>query len=569
MRAPRAGLVAHLVLLGGMLVGPQRLTAQPDPAAAVLTRATDAEHQGRVREAVAAYREAIARGAVVPGVLGLERAFALVAQEDSVLPALDTLIPRFPREAALRTAQLRSLVSAGREGEAGRAFVAWRDVEPGSMDPFREYARVLLFHERMTRADTVLSEAVRQLGSTRGLLLEIAQLRAGLGRWAEAATSWREVMAAEPYYETAAFYAMQATPPALRDTVRAIWGATSAPLGARQALAQLEVAWGTPRRGWELLASLPVRDTTVAIWRQFAEEVERAEAWRVLTDVLVAIQRVRPASAHALRAARVALRAGADTTALRLAREAQQGAGGAERLTEALPIELEALARLGRAAEAERVLAAAAPSLGPEGTRMQARTIAMAWIRLGEVDRARRAIREAPLEDADAVAGWLALYAGDLGAARTALRQLDAPDPLRVEVLALLTRTTATTSRAIGDAYLALARGDSARAVRAFEQVATERPEVASLALLLAARVQQGRGDAARAAELWARIVERYGASPEAAEALLDWGRLARRQGDRAAARARFEQVILEHPTSALVPQARRELDALALEGRP
>jgi len=565
----RRSRVRRLVyVIGGALLLTRPLAAQPDPAAAVLTRAMDAENQGRPREAIAAYREAIARGAVIPGVLGLERAFSLVAQEDSVLPALDTLVARFPREAALRNAQLRALVAVGRATEAHRAFDAWRVVDPESIDPYRDYARVLLFNGRMASADTVLGEAVRRLGSTRGMLLEVAQLRAGLGRWTEAASAWREVMQAESYYEMAAFYSMQPTPVALRDSVREWWGVATAPLGARQALAQLEVAWGAPRRGWELLAALPVRDTTVAIWEQFAQEVERVEAWGVLTEVVVAIQRARPSSAQALRAARIATRAGADTLALRLAREAQQGPVDERRVAEAVPVELETLARLGRAAEAERVLAAASKSLGPEGTRRQARTIAMAWIRAGDVDRARRAVREAPLEDADAVRGWLALYDGEIGTARTALRQADAPDPPRIEVLALLTRTTATQSRTIGAAYLALARGDSTRAERAFEQVATELPEVASLALLSAARLQAARGESAGAAERWALIVAQYGSTPEAAEALLEWGRLARRTGDRAAARARFEQLILTHPTSALVPQARRELDGLAMEER-
>jgi len=568
MIAPRSRVRRLVCAIGGALLLTSPLAAQPDPAAAVLTRAMDAENQGRAGEAIAAYREAIARGAVIPGVLGLERAFSLVAQEDSVLPALDTLVARFPREAALRQAQLRALVAVGRATEAHRAFDAWREVDPESIDPYRDYARVLLFNGRMASADTVLGEAVRRLGSTRGMLLEVAQLRAGLGRWTEAASAWREVMQAEPYYEMAAFYSMQPTPVALRDSVRERWGVATAPLGARQALAQLEVAWGAPRRGWELLAALPVRDTTVAIWEQFSQEVERVEAWGVLTEVVVAIQRARPSSAQALRAARIATRAGADTLALRLAREAQQGPVSERRVVEAVPVELEALARLGRAAEAERVLAAASKTLGQEGTRRQARTIAMAWIRAGDVDRARRAVREAPLEDADAVTGWLALYDGEIGTARTALRQADAPDPLRIEVLALLTRTTAPRSRTIGAAYLALARGDTSRAMRAFEQVTTEVPEVAPLALLLAARLQAARGDASGAAERWALIVAQYGSTPEAAEALLEWGRLARRTGDRAAARARFEQLILTHPTSALVPQARRELDGLAMEGR-
>lgn len=544
------------------------LLAQSGPSAPVLARAIDAENRGRVREAIAAYRESIAVGAVVPGVLGLERAFALVAQEDSVLPALDTLIPRFPQEGALRAAQLRALVAVGRDREAARAFADWRETAVEAIDPYRDYARILLFHGRMASADSVLAEAVRRSGSTRGILLEVAQLRAGLGRWGSAAIAWREVMATEPYFEMAAVYAMTAAPVGARDTVRMHWTAPDAPLGARQALAHLEVSWGAARRGWEAIAALPPSDTTVAIWRQFAEEVDRARQVGVLADVRRAIHRLRPSPEEALRAAEAALRAGSDSVAIRLAREAGGGMDGARRVREVLPIELEALARLGRGAEAERVVAASADHLGPDGVRRQARWIAMAWIRTGEVERARRAMRDAPLDDAEVIAGWLALYEGDLAAARRALRDGASTDPQRVEVLALLARTTTDRSAPVGEAYLALARGDTLRAVRAFDQVARDLPAVASLALLSAARLRSTRGEVAEAQRLWGRILEGHPTTPEAAEVLLEWGRSALRQGDRPTARARFEQLILEHPSSALVPQARGALDRMALEDR-
>lgn len=565
-RATRRGLAVLFALAGS--AARATLLAQSGPSAAVLARAIDAENRGRVREAVAAYRESIALGAIVPGVLGLERAFALVAQEDSLLPALDTLVPRFPTEGALRNAQLRTLVTVGRDREAARAFDAWRDAAPDAIDPYRDYARVLLFHGRMASADSVLGEAVRRAGSSRGILLEVAQLRAGLGRWGAAAVAWREVMATEPYYEMAAVYAMTATPAVARDTVRTQWAADDAPLGARQALAHLEVTWGAARRGWEVIASLPSSDTTVAIWRQFAEEVDRAQQVGVLADVRRAIHRVRPSPEEALRAAAAALRAGSDSVAVRLAREAGHGMEAGRRVREVLPIELEALARMGHGAEAERVVAASADPLGPDGVRRQARWVAMAWIRTGEVERARRAMRDAPLEDAEAITGWLALYDGDLATARRALRDGMSADPARVEVLALLARTTAGRSVPVGEAYLALARGDTLRAVRAFDQVASDLPEVAPLALLSAARLQSARGEAAEAQRRWAGILERHPTTPEAAEVLLEWGRVALRQGDRASARARFEQLILEHPASALVPQARGALDRMVLEDR-
>ena len=60
---------------------------------------------------------------------------------------------------------------------------------------------------------------------------------------------------------------------------------------------------------------------------------------------------------------------------------------------------------------------------------------------------------------------------------------------------------------------------------------------------------------------LWKRIVERYPESPEAAEANLDWARVLRASGDVRGAVQRLEHLIITYPQSALIPQARRELD--------
>ena len=56
-------------------------------------------------------------------------------------------------------------------------------------------------------------------------------------------------------------------------------------------------------------------------------------------------------------------------------------------------------------------------------------------------------------------------------------------------------------------------------------------------------------------------VVERTRSAPEAAEADLEWARVLRRRGDTAGAIARLEHLILTYPQSALVPQARRELE--------
>jgi TolA-binding protein len=188
------------------------------------------------------------------------------------------------------------------------------------------------------------------------------------------------------------------------------------------------------------------------------------------------------------------------------------------------------------------------------------------------VTRARTAAEQGGGEEEDVVSGWLALFDGNLDAARRGLRTMEEKSSEVVTALAFISRAKSRTTPAIGAAFLTLARGDSAAASRAFEQAADGAPDAASFLLGLAARVASARKDEARAVGLWQRIVEKYEASPEAPEADLEWARSLERRGDKPAASARYEHLILTWPDSALVPQARQALDrirSLALAAAP
>ncbi len=560
-----AALVAAAAMgatLGGALLHP--LAAQEAPAsAAIVSRALEHESAGRNREAIASWRAALASGVVIPAALGLERVFSLLAQEDSLLAMFDTLVPRYPRELQLRAAQLRTLITLGMNEQAQVEFGRWRALAPTDVSPYREFARVLLFNNRAAAADTVLRLATETLGSTRALVLETAQMRSALGLWRDAAESWREAMRDEPYYESAAVFSLSPTPRDLRDLVRRELGVPGTPLGALQALALLEVQWGAPRDGWRVLSALPPSDTVVAIWRQFADEVQRVRAWAAARDALGAIHQARPDGATAVQAAAAALAADDPVAGLRLAREAAAALPDSIALADGLPLELDALARLGRASEAVRVLAKARPALGAEGARPLARHIAWAWIRAGDVARARDALKDAPLAAEDAVSGWLALFDGDLDGARVALRNSENPGQDVISALSLLNRTRESRSPAIGQAFLALAKGDSVQAAQRFERAAADLADAAPLLLALAARIETARRDEERSLTLWKRVAAEHPESPEAAEADLEWARGLRRRGDIPGARERLEHLILTYPSSALVPQARRELDTL------
>lgn len=541
-------------------LGAQARAPMVNQSAPLIARAIDHENAGRYEQARTAWLEVVQAGAIAQGVLGLERVYTMTGDEARLVPLLDSLVPLMPTDPQLRGVQLRTLVVIGRDAQADSAFRAWKELRPRDVAPYRDYSRILLYNSRAAAADSILQEASVALGATRELMLEAAQMRAALGRWKDAADAWRETMRDQPYYETAAVFSLGPAPLEQRDVIRTALLAEQPTIGSRHALALLELGWGAPLAGWQVLKDLPRSDTAVHVWGAYAEEAERVQAWGAARDAFVAVHAAKPTPAVAERGAEAALKSNDPETALRLARAAR--VSGESPRYEIVAMELEALARLGRGEEAERTLAAVAPQIGARA-RGFSRTIAWAWIRAGDIPRARAALADATLEADDAVGGWLALYDGDLVTARRALRFGDVAAPEAVQALALLTRTRAERSATVGAAFLALARADSSGAVTQLLRAADELSDAAPLLLAMAARVETRRGADARALPLWTRVAEGYTSAPEAAEARLEWGRLLKRRGDLRGARSQFENLILSYPTSALVPQARRELDAL------
>lgn len=219
------------------------------------------EQDEKYREAVAAYREALAQApGSVMALLGLERVYAQLGWPDSLLPVLDRAIAAAPREPALRAAQIRTLRSLGLTDRVHQAFERWTRDTPGDAGPYREYARLLLQDGQLRTADSVLQRARTRLGTGRGLELEQAQLRAAMGEWALSAASWYEALERAPYLEQAAILSLVATPLEMRPAVRRDLLAGGRNIAARRVLAALELHWGAPQDAWMVLRDLP-RDT--------------------------------------------------------------------------------------------------------------------------------------------------------------------------------------------------------------------------------------------------------------------------------------------------------------------
>jgi tetratricopeptide (TPR) repeat protein len=526
-----------------------------------VNRAFDFEQAGRLRDAVGAWRQVIAAGQAAQGILGLERVFSTLAQDDSVLPTLDSLLAQAPTDKVMRGVQLRVLRSLGRERDAHVAFDEWVRLVPHDAAPYREYAGELLSDGRAAAADTILRQASAQLGSTKELTIEVAQLRAALGLWAGAAAAWRDAMVTEEYLEQTVEYSLQAAPIAQRDSVRAVLRASTT-ASCRKVLGALELQWGDARAGWRALSTLTAADSAYSTWNDFAQDAERGGAWLAARDAYAAMNKMHPGPALALHAASMAISGGEPASALDLIASARAGLQPLAIRTQVLPVQIRALTQLGRAAEAAALFAHDSASLDEGTKRAYSRLIAWGWIRGGQVEKARAAIAGASGDDEDEVTAWIALYDGDLAKARSGMRRPAETSNEILNAMALLSRTKADSSRAAGAAFLALARGDSAQAAMRFERAADELPDAAPLLLALAARVQSARRQDGPAIALWQRILKQYATAPEAAESDLEWARTLRRKGDVNGAVDHLEHLILTYPQSALVPQARRELDA-------
>jgi tetratricopeptide (TPR) repeat protein len=557
------GAIRSVVVLAVGVAGLARSARAQAPADTMaFYKGLDLEAAGKYKDAVPMFRVALKTSAGVNALLGLERVNAELGWSDSLIAPLDSLIESNPREETYRMVQLRTLESVGRQAELRAAFDRWVRDLPESPSPYREYARILLSKNRATAADSVLARARQSLGTTKDLQLEIAQARAAQGQWIESAEAWRGALRNAEYLEQAAAYALAPTPSASRAQIREIFLAPPIEVAARRAMADLEMTWGSPSDGWNALRGLPPDSAAAEAWSEFAKRAEAEERWSIAREALEAAVRARRTPEIALRAATAAMNAGDPGAALRLAPLSDAAGDSAKIARSYLPLHARALAALGRPAEAERLMARYDRFLSPGAHNSLVRTIAWGWVRTGDMNRARAALATTGVEgDSSDAAGWLALYEGNLKTARALLRGGTESSPELALALGVVARIKADSAPLIGKAFLALARNDTAIAAQEFILAGEQTPPARSILLLTAAQLQAAHGNTGEAAALWRRILETEKDSPEAPQAELAWAKQLRRGGDSAGAATHLEHLILTYPQSALVPQARRELE--------
>ena len=551
-------MCAILLALGGLNTPARAQESGAGTSDTLVLRALDLEER-RPREAAALYRRAFAGAGMMPALLGLERVYTSLGMVDSLLPLIQGAVRQDPRSGVVRSVQLRTLTALQRDDELSAAFRDWVRAAPGEAAPFKEYARLLLENGRSSAADSVLTVAARMVRDPRDFSAELAQVASAQRMWHEAARRWRETLTQTPQLYQAAVFSLTLANAAGRDSVRTVLLAAPIWLPARRALASLELAWSKPREAWLAFAGIRADADAVVAWREFADEADARSMPVASREAWTAIYRQTRDPASALRAADAALLSGEAASALRLASAAQASLTPPLGLRDAVPVRLRAMAALGNAEEALALVDSVRQKVVPIQLQMLERELMWAWLRVGDAARSRPFVVRLDEDEATAL---LAIYDGDLEKARLALRNADASNTLLLLPRALLSRTTMPTSTALGAAFTALARRDTAAALTQLLGTVNDVGDAAPLVLAMAARLLTATANDARAVPIWTRIVTEYSTSPEAPEGDLEWARAALRARDGTMAIARLEHLLLTYPTSALAPQARRELDA-------
>lgn len=542
-----------------------------------MTRAYERERRGDYRAAADAYLEVLQRQPDnLSALLGLERALTPLRREAELAGPAEALLARAPDNIAGYSVAMRGWAAAGKPDSVASVARRWAVAEPGSETPYREWGNTLLGQRDGTGARRAYLTGRERLRDTTALAGELALLAAALNEWETAAREWGAALDRYPGYRLSARNSLLRAPAADHDRVLRQLG-RGAP-AARRLGAELGVQWGDPAAAYALLnANLPDSpEQVLEALRQFLEAARTAEgtaAARVRGQTLEQIAGLTTgagASRVRLEAAR-AYAEGDDAASARrmLTALAADGATPPDMAAGATSTLVSVLLREGKVEEAERRLESLRKNLGEENASELNLQVAEAWIGQGNLGRAEAALAGDSTVNALAILGTIRLYRGDLAGAAEALR---AAGPFagsreeattRTALLALIQPVESDTLPALGEALLALARGDSAAAVTRLLAVAEGLPPKGggSEVRLLAGRVQAGRGDVV-AAEALFRAASDSTAPATAPAAELELGRLLLSLGREAEAVACLEHLILAYPGSAAVPQARRLLDS-------
>src|SRR5690349_15403953 len=565
-----------------LLVLPVRSTG-----AQAIGQGFELERAGRYDQAASVYFATLrAEPANLSALLGLERVLPPLNRLSELLPAARRATAASPANVTLRGILLRTYVALNEPDSARAVALRWATASPRDEPPYREWAIALENAHRHADARAVLLAGRQALGRPGAFGIELAELNRLTGDWEGAAREWAAALSDAPVQLTTAASELAEAPEPERERVARVLTAGDVVAGptilTHRLGAELLLAWGQPARAWTIFAptvASPSSDALYAV-KRFADMAGArgtSEARRVQGLALARYGEMAPepeASRAWAGAARAFVEAG-DRAAARdvLERVARDSSAPPDVLQLAQSAVIEALIDGGQLDEAARQLASDR-RLSADDKAGLSRRLARARLGAGDVSGAEAALGPDSSVEGLAVAGWIAFYRGGLKRAHELFQAAgpyagDRRDATaRSEMLALLQQVPLDSFPELGSALLMLAQGDSTRAVASLQLAAGRLVSGSGGAgraalLLVAGRVAGRLGPVQQrtALALFDEIVRSGGQSAAAPAAELEWARLLLRQGQSGDAIQHLEHLILSYPGSAVVPEARRELE--------
>jgi tetratricopeptide (TPR) repeat protein len=535
------------------------------------------ERRGLYEDAATTYRAVLENDRVsVAAWLGLERALSELDRLDSIVPVLDSTILSEPGDGFLRELQLRVWSNLNLPDSVTAVARRWTETSPDNPNPYRQWAHALASVGNTSDAISVLEEARLEFGES-ALAPEMAVILASGDQWVAAVGEWRIAVVADRSNLAAAGLALRQVPESHREDVLAALLDSAEPIERRLA-AELLVSWDRPDEGWALLEDALSSDRAEAATELslFVDRVRRLPSKDAARARAYALERLVDLveGPDAERARLDAALAFADAGDFAGARRMLEGLidvseGVPNKAGEAVAAIIRVTAESGEIDEAEERLRSWEARLMPSDAQLLRERIGWAWIIRGEPDRAMALLQSDSSVGAFAILGWAALFGGDLTTARA---NFLAAGPFavsrdqstrRTSMLALLQGVEPDTVAELGEALLWLERADTSRAMEGLEEVAHELPADGgrSPILTLMGDIAREGGDLEQAESLFIEALHADSLGPSAPAAEYALGAVLAGSGKGDAAVERLEHMILTHPGSALVPEARRLLD--------
>lgn len=584
----RIALVTVVAAAAAAPLGAQATRAEPPSQAQLMTEL------GQLRQATAletngdlAAAEGLVRGVLennptsLSALLTLERLLGAQGRSQEISGPIDRLLALDPSSVVGHQTRLRVQAQTNNPQAVEAAAQAWIRAMPKLETPYREIAAVWRQRGDHDRAIAVLEQGRKRIDRADALAVELGDSYLATNELARAAVEWARAVGPEGRGFLLVQRRLQNLPDGGAQLIPVLADQLATPprtAGRLRAAALLSIDAGLAARAQrlsaELLAAVPVKEREATLV-ELARRADGAGLYRIASwsyDELLRHQS-DPGAALAIhsRLAELALLLGDTAHAAQRYQELEKAAAaGSPQRRQALALQIQLTAREGGLERAEADLARLRAEY-PQAPELDvtAAEVAEHYFRSGDGTAAERVLVGITGPRAGQLRGRVALGRGDIERARD---ELLAAAPLlhgteateTIALASLLVRLSPAggelLARVVGSGGV-----DRERHIREAAQQARTLPARERTAILdFLASVAERGGLPDDADELRREIVTHHPRAQEAPASLLALARSAlARQESAQQARVLLERVIMEYPRSALVPQARRELERL------